>query len=617
MLQITTTRSGLVLLRAIIPCAVMALCFWVLSGSVDWALLADLPRLLHALPVHVLGLAVVPCAISFWAVARYDDLAHRHFRTEIASGHARRSGFAAIALGQTIGFGVMTGAAVRWRMLPDLGMMQAAQLAAFVAASFLTALAFLTALTCILWPPAQWTVAPAFALTVGLPAFLVWASFAPSLAALRRKNLIPSLRACVSILGWTALDVAAAALALYILIPSETLGFAVFLPVFLIALGAALLSGAPGGVGPFEVTLIALLPQENPTEILAGIIAFRALYYALPAVIAACMLLSPLNTSKRQRHMRVPSVPAIGELGILEQNGGEILRHPQGSFACWTTPQTATMLFEPLTGSVQPALRALESHARHTNRIPLIYKTGARTARVARKNGWGVMRTAHDALVDLHRFDLEAPARRGLRRKLRKARTAGVTVAHPRNLPLVAMAELDCQWQADHGQAKGGTMGRFCPLYLARQDVFVAYREGKAIAFASFHLDATSLTLDLMRHAHGIPDGTMHLIIASAIEAAQRRGLLRVNLAAVPALPGWLLRIPHRAFRRACHSSGLRQFKACFATSFAPRYAAAPGPLSLLIGLADLTTEVHHPKPLGPRKMPHNENEDYEFALTS
>ena len=46
-----------------------------------------------------------------------------------------------------------------------------------------------------------------------------------------------------------------------------------------------MLSGAPGGVGPFELVLFSLLPSVPTPDLIAGIVVFRALYYAGPALI--------------------------------------------------------------------------------------------------------------------------------------------------------------------------------------------------------------------------------------------------------------------------------------------------------------------------------------------
>lgn len=599
--------------RLTAPFLIMGASIWVLQNMIDLSVLTSLPETIAALPLGVLALAALFCTLSFWAVARYDGIAHRHFNTGVAQRLASKSGFAAIAVAQTVGFGVLSGAAVRWRMLPDLGLKGALQLATFVSVTFITAFAFLTALICLILPTPLWMMLPAALAALGLPIALLALSFAPIFAGLRHRIQIPSLRSAGALLMWTAFDIGAAALALYILIPSDMLSFSVFLPVFLLALGAAMLSGAPGGVGPFELTLISLLPQVPTADLVAAIIAFRALYYALPALIAVIVIFATKRPMPRTQRPSDPVRNLPAELGILAQNGGAIRQHPDARHALWHTTQTVTQLFDPLSGTPQQALNALEAEADATNRIACIYKCSARMAQTARANGWQVARIAQDCVLSLGTYDLTLPSRRGLRRKLRQAEKAGVRITKAAPLPIAEMAALDTAWQTTQGAARGGTMGRFCAEYLSRQEVFLAYQHGTLIAYASFHVDETSYCLDLMRHAPDVPQGTMHLILQTAIAGAQAAGKQHVSLAAIPDMPKWTAQTgPLRAHFT---NPGLSQFKRSFAPSLIPKYAAAPTRTGLALALADITTEVFWPRPLQNPNTLHKQDEDYEVDL--
>jgi phosphatidylglycerol lysyltransferase len=314
------------------PLLIMASCIWALAHAIDVSIINTIPDLLGSLPLGSFGLAALFCAVSFWAVARYDALAHRHFDTDTKTAQAHRCRFAAIAVAQTVGFGVVTGAAVRWRILPHLTMARALQLSSFVSITFMLSLGFLTALTYTFLSAPAWLTAPSVLALITLPLGFLWLSFAPLGAALRQKRVIPSIWASRAIVGWAALDVSAAAMALYLLIPSAELSFATFLPVFLMALGAALLSGSPGGLGPFELVLLSLLPNVPAPELVVGIVAFRALYYACPAIIGALTMTRPLQAEPRLPTQQSTCLQTR-EFGILAQNGGHILRRSSGEFA--------------------------------------------------------------------------------------------------------------------------------------------------------------------------------------------------------------------------------------------------------------------------------------------
>lgn len=601
--------------RVSAPFLVMGFSLWLLGGLVDLPRWSALPQSIAALPIGRCLLAGALCAVSLWAVARYDALAHRHFASGVDPALAHKSGFAAIAVAQTAGFGVFTSAAVRWRMLPHIGLKGAMQLSLFVCTTFLVALAFLTALACLFLPAPHWTTLPGLLIAALLPVAILTLSFAPICAPVRHRLRLPSLQIIRDILGWSGLDVVAAAIAFYILIPATGLGFAEFLPVFLLALGAAMLSGAPGGVGPFELTLFALLPQVAATDLVTAILVFRAFYYAVPAVLGvAIVFLSKPSKPKSSPVARAITGQQLAELGILAQNGGLIQHHDSGSYALWRTPQTATLLFDPASGKAAPALAHLKSQAATQGRIACLYKCGARTAVAARRAGWSVARIAQECVVDLPCYDLDDATRRGLRRKLRKARKAGVIATRSTLLPLEQMAAIDAAWQASQGRARGGTMGRFCPAYLATQDVYLAHHEGRLIAYASFHKDPIAPCLDLMRYAPVAADGTMHLLVQSAIETASAEGKSRLSLAAVPQPPDWVNR--HAALRRRIENPGLQQFKNSFAPVLRPRYAAAPSKPALVLALADIASEVYAPPALLSGRGTHKQHEKIEVALS-
>ena len=409
---------------------------------------------------------------------------------------------------------------------------------------------------------------------------------------------------------------------MFVLLPSGAdIAFTVFLPLFLLALGTALLSNTPGGVGPFELMMLALLPQLPASEVLGSIIAFRIVYYAVPAFGAVLALMRPF----RKRHIAPaldnPTLNNNGqaEVQVITQNGGRVLATANGSCAIWPTSQTLTTLCNPVSGSMSATINALTTEATVLGKHPLVYKCCARNAAVLRKVNWSVIHMSDDAIVLPQTFTLDRPALRTLRRKLRAAQKSSVTIKTDSAFPWSDMQKIDTEWQSAHGTARGGTMGRFEVGYLSNHFIARAEQNGRLCAFVTFQICKNEWCLDVMRHSNDIADGTMHALIHAAISAAQKAGVARLSLASTPACPD-----PHsRFFRWAARQAvvkaggtGLRQFKSSFAPYWEPRYAGAPSPLALIIGLADITREVHHPNPLIktiPQEI-HNFDEYYELA---
>ena len=154
-------------------------CIWMLARHLPDALTVEfwysvMAELRH-LPFASVLLAILCVCISFLAVGRYDAVAHRHFQTGVPKRQVGISGTVAIALSQTLGLGVLTGALARWRMLPGIGMGLALKLSGFVCLTFIAALAIIAACACLIFqhPPAMFWPAIAVLLGgAGLIAFL-------------------------------------------------------------------------------------------------------------------------------------------------------------------------------------------------------------------------------------------------------------------------------------------------------------------------------------------------------------------------------------------------------------------------------------------------------------
>ncbi len=595
--------------------AIAAVCLWFLFQRLDGFDAADLGALAGSVGIWNWIGALGATALSFWAVARYDGLAHRHFGTPIPDGRARHAGAVAIAFSQTMGFGLVTGSFARWQLLPGLSPLAALRLTLFVAVSFLAALGVVICSVSLLFPAAV-QVVPTWIALSGLAALGATAVLAFTLPKWRIGKFrfhLPSLRAMSAIVGWTLLDTAAAAMVLTLLLPQQVgLGFDVLFPAYLLALGAALISGSPGGVGPFELTLLALVPHSDPNAIMVGIVAYRAVYFALPALLAGVILLRARRKARcMPRSQIVPTatpapIPAnaCAETGLLRQNGGRMLTDAASSVASVGLGQCIVGLFDPARGKTAPALTLLTRTARIGNRVPCLYKCSARTAVGARRRGWIALRIAQEAVINPANFDLAGRKHRQIRRKLRHAQRAGIRIVHQsQNLPIEAMTEVDQRWQSSHGTARGTTMGRFDAAYVGSQAVFLAWQGDALAGFVSFHVSRDEWCLDLVRPASEAPDGTMHALICEAIAHAAASNIPRLSLAAFP---------DHLLSRLG--TPGLVQFKLSFAPRLEPRYLCAPDPFSLAMAIADLARAVRWPGPLNSANQPdpHPAHEDHE-----
>lgn len=606
-------RAARFALRSFGMIAVALICAWFLGGH-----LADLDhtavmRALRTLtPLQWAG-GVLATMLAFVAVSRQERVIMRHFGLRPDPRHAAGAAMAAAAISQTVGFGPLVGAVVRVRLLPELGAKQ----------SFLVS----TAITIGFFAGAGLVMLGWLALSgqagmrwLGVLGLLVAVALIAAVAVLPRplfgRFRLPPATAILALLGWVAVDMLALSFAFWALMPVE-IGhswFAVIL-TFAVALSVGLASGSPAGTGPFEAIVLTQLHAAETETLLAGMLAFRAVAYGLPALVGAIWAL--VGRAVLPAPQPCPAIgvdAATADLAHLNRAEVQLARQGQLDLISDTMGQvwaTTSLLGQrvfvgdPASRHPLPPMRAMAAplqFAAFEGRAPLFYKINARHAAAARSMGLRVLRSASEAVLDPRRFDLAGPAHASLRRKLRHAAKAGITVAEiapPQADSALAhdMARLAADWRASHGGERGLTTGRWCLAYLAGQRVFAAYDgQGRMVAFVSFHATGREWVLDLIRFGHGVPDGTLYAILVAAIGRAAALDVARFSLAAVPVaqfgLTGPLGRLVGR-FSAQCH--GLAQFKSAFAPQWEPRYVAAPTWAHLILGGIRVAIEINLP----------------------
>ena len=101
-----------------------------------------------------------------------------------------------------------------------------------------------------------------------------------------------------------AVEMSAAIASLYVLLPAGIAPpFVDFLPVYVGAVLAGLISHAPGGLGVFETIMLASFTQAQRPDLLAAMLCYRITYSLLPFLLG-CVALASLEL---RRHLRRPS----------------------------------------------------------------------------------------------------------------------------------------------------------------------------------------------------------------------------------------------------------------------------------------------------------------------
>lgn len=155
---------------------------------------------------------------------------------------------------------------------------------------------------------------------------------------------LPSARNATAQILVAAADIAAAAAALYVLLPGDvTQGYAMFLILFVVALVIGTVSHAPGGLGVFEATVLLGLGAGNRPDVVAALVLFRVIYYFLPLAVAG----SPFWASKATGR-GMPSGPWRGGSALSYSGSCHRLRERQRWSGAASSCCRATFLPSPI-----------------------------------------------------------------------------------------------------------------------------------------------------------------------------------------------------------------------------------------------------------------------------
>jgi uncharacterized membrane protein YbhN (UPF0104 family) len=246
------------------------------------------------------ALALLLVAASYGSLTVYDLLALRTIkRTDIPYRIAALASFTSYPIAHGVGAVALIAPVIRYRIYSynGLGLFEVANI------SFLTGLTFwlgnLTALALSLLgepdaisvidylPPAANRLL-AVALLLGVFGFTVWTWLKPrNLGTANWPVRLPSGPMVLLLIAIGVLDLCAAALAMYVLIPAGmNIGIFQLIAVFIAATLLGFASHTPAGIGVFDAAILIGLGGDNREPLIAALLIFRSLYHLLPFMMA-------------------------------------------------------------------------------------------------------------------------------------------------------------------------------------------------------------------------------------------------------------------------------------------------------------------------------------------
>ncbi|HEX2965062.1 MAG TPA: lysylphosphatidylglycerol synthase domain-containing protein [Syntrophorhabdaceae bacterium] len=255
-----------------------------------------------SIPFSALGFAALFTFLNFVALTGYDALALRYIRRPLPYHQTALASFVSNSFSHSLGFGIISGAPIRYRLYSSWGIStpEIVQIIIFCSVTVWLGFAAVSAVTFLLEPlvlpaslHAAWFSTKIFgiAFAVMLITYFIFSLLHSGKSVFGHRFNMPhastvSVQLLVSVADWLS-----SAGVLYSVLPSAAMpSFAIFVEFYLIAQFAGTISQIPGGLGVFETVLLLLLHHTPSPRILGSLIAFRAIYYLLPLIIAAFLM---------------------------------------------------------------------------------------------------------------------------------------------------------------------------------------------------------------------------------------------------------------------------------------------------------------------------------------
>jgi glycosyltransferase 2 family protein len=313
-------------LRRILTFMFFAVVAWLLisrARSIDWVEVMDSIARYDA---RTLALAGALTALSFAIYSSYDLLSKIQIRHPVSKKLSVLIAFVSYAFNLNLG-ALIGGMAFRFRLYARFGL-TAPKIARIVGFSVFTnwsGYVLVLGLLLIFHPlelPAGWPIRPTHLVPIGMTLLLAVLAFI-GLSAFSKKR-VWRFREHEFVLPKAGMAFAQVALSssnwlviggiIHLLLGGAASYFTV-MTVFLLSGLAAVLVHIPAGLGVLEAVFITLLGHQIPaTRILAGLLAYRGIYYLMPLMVAAVVyLIMELRTGRKPTRVPPDQAPPLDE----------------------------------------------------------------------------------------------------------------------------------------------------------------------------------------------------------------------------------------------------------------------------------------------------------------
>ena len=307
------SRHWLKLVAAVLSLGILALSAFVIARTLATISWGDLRVAIQMTSMEQFAAAGCFAALSFLAWTGYDWLAVRQLGLPVRYRTAALAAFSCYSIANTLGFPVVTGGTVRFWIYSQAGVKanRVASLIVIASANYWLGCALVIGVALVSRSGELvavnhlqgWINATIGAgVLAALAAYIVWVSIAHRRMTIKGVAFeLPGLWITLGQLVVGTFDILCAATVLYMLLPDgHGVQFVTFAAIYVAASLLGVASNVPGGLGPFEATLLNTISGPSTEALLASLLLFRVVYYLIPFVLG----LAAVGAHEAMRHWK-------------------------------------------------------------------------------------------------------------------------------------------------------------------------------------------------------------------------------------------------------------------------------------------------------------------------
>ena len=269
-----------------------------LARQVDWA---EAWEALQKLPASTLWAAAGLCVLSHGVYACYDLIGRYQTRHDLPVARTAAVSFMSYAFNLNLG-ALVGGIAFRYRLYSRLGLETATITRVLVLSLLTNWLGYFTlaGITLLLWPPQlppSWGLAHSALPLLGCGLLLVVGAYMAACLGAKGRTWtwrthelqLPPARVAIVQLLLASVSWAVIATICWVLL-QQRIAWPLVLGALLTAAVAGVITHVPAGLGVLEAVFVLLLSHHLAQgELLGALLAYRALYYLLPLLVATSL----------------------------------------------------------------------------------------------------------------------------------------------------------------------------------------------------------------------------------------------------------------------------------------------------------------------------------------